>query len=354
MKSAQRSGGRSTAARADLVYVSDTEPGLCRRRAGKGFSYFKPGGGRVTSRKTLARIKVLAVPPAWSDVWICMRPTGHIQATGRDERGRKQYRYHPAWLEARDEAKFSGLTEFAEALPKLRKQVDKALRLRGLPHERVIASVVWLLDRTLIRIGNEAYSRQNKSYGLTTLRSRHLQIDGSSLRFAFVGKSGKEWRLKLVDRRIAAIVRNIQELPGQQLFQYLDENGERRPIQSQDVNDFIRAAMGPEFSSKDFRTWGGTNSAVKLFSATDVPDTKQDQKRVANSVIDQVAKLLRNTRTTCRKCYVHPAVISAWQDGRLQAEIEAIRRRFRRPLGGLDPDESVVLRWLRKVNRKAR
>jgi DNA topoisomerase I len=351
MKSAHPSGGRFAAARADLVYVSDTDPGLHRRRAGKGFCYFKPGGGRVTSRKTLARIKALAVPPAWSDVWICMRQDGHIQATGRDERGRKQYRYHAAWLEARDEAKFSSLAEFAEALPKLRQQVDKALRLRGLPHERVIASVVWLLDRTLIRIGNESYTRQNNSFGLTTLRSRHVQVEGSSLRFAFIGKSGKEWRLKLVDRRIAAIVRNIQELPGQQLFQYLDESGEHRPIQSQDVNDFIREAMGPEFSSKDFRTWGGTNSAVKLFTAADLPDTKRDQKRVANSVLDQVAKLLRNTRATCRKCYVHPAVIAAWQDGRLQAEIEAIRRRFRRTLGGLDADESTVLRWLRSVER---
>ena len=334
------------AERADLAYVSDEAPGIRRRRAGKGFWYSQPGGARVGDDATLARIRALAIPPAWTDVWISPDPAGHIQATGRDAKGRKQYRYHQGWMACRDEAKFSSLVAFAEALPRLRGRVDEDLRLRGVPRDRVLASVVWLLDNTLIRIGNEAYRRQNKSFGLTTLRSRHVEIGGTAIRFAFVGKSGQEWRLKLVDRRIARIVRAIGDLPGQNLFQYLDDDGQRRPVQSHDVNAYIREAAGPDFSSKHFRTWGATVLAASHFAAQEPPATKRELARLTNRGIDMVAADLRNTRAVCRRCYIHPAVIQSWEAGTLAAEIAEIRRRARRPRSGLDPDEAVVLRWL--------
>lgn len=335
-----------TARRADLAYVSDAEPGYRRRRAGKGFFYLDPKSAQVREEATLARIRALAIPPAWTQVWICHDPAGHIQATGRDDRGRKQYRYHPAWTACRDEAKFSNLIPFARALPRLRRRVDADLRRRGLPRQRVIALVVRLLDDTLIRIGNDAYAQENRSFGLTTLRSRHLEIEGSSLRFSFKGKSGQEWRLKLSDRRVASVVRAIQELPGQRLFQYLDEDGQRRDVRSQDINDYIRDAIGPEFTSKHFRTWGATVSAALALAGTSLPASQREQAMALNAVLDEVAKMLRNTRAVCRRCYVHPAVIESWHEGRLGEEVKTIRQRFSRPLKGLDAEESVVLRWL--------
>jgi DNA topoisomerase-1 len=334
------------ATRADLSYVSDTEPGLRRRRAGRGFFYLDPEGGRLAEPGELARIRALAIPPAWSDVWICPDPAGHIQATGRDARGRKQYRYHPAWASCRDEAKFSSLAAFGHALPRLRARIDADLRRHGLPRERVVASVVRLLDNTLIRVGNDAYARDNASFGLTTLRGRHLAVEGSSLRFSFVGKSGQAWRLRLSDRRVANVVRATQELPGQRLFQYLGEDGERHSIRSQDVNAYLREATGADFTSKHFRTWGATVAAALALADESQPATKREETTVLNRVLDDVAGMLRNTRAVCRRCYVHPAVIAAWEEGRLGKEISALRRRFRRPLKGLDADESTVLRWL--------
>jgi len=331
---------------ADLAYVNDDEPGYRRRRAGRGFSYCDPDGARLRDEAALARIRALAIPPAWSDVWICPDPAGHIQATGRDERGRKQYRYHPAWTACRDEAKFSSLAAFGRALPKLRARVDADLRRRGLPRERVVATVIRLLDRTMIRVGNDAYAQENDSFGLTTLRSRHLEIEGTSLRFSFKGKSGREWRLKLSDRRVATVVRAIQELPGQRLFRYLDEEGGRHDIRSQDVNDYIRAATGADFTSKHFRTWGATVSAALALAGMPLPGSQREQARALNVVLDEVAKRLRNTRAVCRRCYVHPAVVEAWLEGRLGEEMGAIRRRLPRPLKGLDAEESTVLRWL--------
>lgn len=343
------SGPAEAAERADLAYVSDAEPGYRRRRAGKGFFYVDAQGARLREAATLARIRALAIPPAWSDVWICPDPAGHVQATGRDDRGRKQYRYHPAWTACRDEAKFSSLADFARALPRLRARVDADLRRRGLPRRRVLASLVRLLDHTLIRIGNDAYAQQNNSFGLTTLRPRHLAVEGSSLRFSFTGKSGQEWRLKLADRRVASVVRAIQELPGQRLFQYLDEDGARRDIRSQDVNDYIRAAAGRDFTSKHFRTWGATVAAALALAGTPLPAAKREQAAALNAVVDDVAKMLRNTRAVCRRCYVHPAVVAAWQEGRLAEEIGALRRRLPRPLKGLDAEESTVLRWLSRA-----
>lgn len=331
-----------------LTYINDTEPGIRRRKAGKGFSYVDVLGNRVTDKSTLARIRSLAIPPAWSDVWISSQDAGHIQATGRDARGRKQYRYHPEWHSCRDAAKFSSLAAFASALPKLREIMEADLRKRGLPRERVLAAIVRLLDTTMIRIGNDTYRRENKSFGLTTLRDRHVEVEGGRMTFAFLGKSGQEWKLKLSDRRIARIVRDVQDIPGQHLFQYIDEDGERRPLHSNDVNDYIRAAIGDEFSSKHFRTWGGTRAAATIFAGIEKPDTKAATSRAMNQVFDAVSARLHNTRAVCRKCYVHPAVTSAWEEGRLVEEMAEIRRRTPKPLTGLDKEESTVLRWLRR------
>jgi len=338
-------GAQASAERASLTYVSDTEPGIRRLKTGKGFSYKGPNG-RAVSNGTRARIKALAIPPAWTDVWISPDADGHIQATGRDQRGRKQYRYHPQWAEERDGAKYSNLIAFAEALPALRNQIDADLRRHGLPLERVVAAIVWLLDNAMIRVGNAAYARDNKSFGLTTLRDRHVDIQGSSLRFAFKGKSGKEWRLKLTDRRIAKIVRGAQELPGQKLFQYLDEDGNRRPVHSDDVNRYIRDAAGADFSSKHFRTWGGTIHAASLFAQTEYPESQAQSKRVINGVIDKVAERLGNTRAVCRKCYIHPQVFDAWSGKRLLGEMAEANRR-KRSIDGLDDEEALVLRWLK-------
>lgn len=345
-------GGAATpemaAALAELAYVTDTTPGIRRRRAGSGFTYLTPGGERLDDSRAIARIVALAIPPAWTDVWISSDPDGHIQATGRDQKGRKQYRYHPVWTACRDEAKFSSLVAFASALPKIRQRIDRDLRRPGVPRERVLASIAWLLDRTLIRIGNDVYSRQNESFGLTTLRRRHVRIEGQQIRFSFIGKSGQEWKLKLADRRIARIVATIEELPGQHLFQYLDGEGERRPIHSHDVNTYLREAAGPRFSSKHFRTWAATTGAAVLFAERELPQAKRDLARATNEVIDQVAGRLRNTRAVCRRCYIHPLVVESWEEGSLGDEIRQIRRRTPKPLQGLDEEESAVLRWLRR------
>jgi len=342
---APKNGAQSAAEHAALTYVSDAEPGIRRLKTGKGFTYKGPDG-KAVSDAARARIEAIVIPPAWTDVWISPDADGHIQATGRDQRGRKQYRYHPQWAEERDGAKYSSLVAFAESLAKLRRTIDSDLRRHGLPFERVVAAVVWLLDNTMIRVGNAAYARDNKSFGLTTLRDRHVDIKGSSLRFAFKGKSGKEWKLKLVDRRIAGIVRGAQDLPGQKLFQYLDEEGNRRPVRSDDVNRYIRDAAGDAFSSKHFRTWGGTIHAASLFAQTELPEAQAQQKRVMNSVIDRVAERLGNTRAVCRKCYIHPQVFEAWSQGRLLAEMAGANKR-KRSMEGLDDEEALVLRWLK-------
>lgn len=339
----------AAAKRAELAYVSDLDAGIRRQKRGKGFRYLDPDGSTVADEATLARIRALAIPPAWTDVWICPEASGHIQATGRDQKGRKQYRYHAGWTACRDEAKFSSLVAFASALPKLRARVEDDLRKRGASRERVLASMVWLLDKTMMRIGNDIYARQNKSFGLTTLRSRHVEIEGTRLRFSFRGKSGQEWNLKLADRRVASVIRTVQDLPGQRLFQYLDDEGARRSINSQDVNEYIREATGSDFTSKHFRTWGATTAAAFLFLNLPLPEAKREQLRLTNEVIDRVADRLKNTRAVCRRCYIHPAVISSWLEGRLAEEMGSLRARFPRPLKGLDREESIALRWLRNT-----
>jgi DNA topoisomerase-1 len=334
-----------------LVYQTDEGPGITRIRAGTGFGYRDPDGKKITDLETRDRIRMLAIPPAWENVWISPNPAGHIQATGRDAKGRKQYRYHAKWSEHRGEEKYSNLSNFADALPALRMQVESDLRRRGLPFERVVASIVWLLDNTMIRVGNPAYARENKSFGLTTLRDKHVKIEGSKLRFAFRGKSGKEWNLGLVDQRMAKIIRATQDIPGQSLFQYLDEDGSRHAIRSDEVNAYIREHTGGEFSARNFRTWGGTISAASFFKETPRPETQRATKMALNSVLDKVAIRLGNTRAVCRRSYIHPRVIEGWSDGTLEEELREARRSWRKPVEGLDEEETTVKKWLASQSR---
>lgn len=341
----------ATAAELALVYADDGEPGLRRRRAGAGFRYVLADGSPLRDPAALERIRGLVIPPAWTDVWIAPSADCHLQATGKDARGRKQYRYHERWTACRDEAKYASLVAFARALPRLRRAVEADMGGRGLGLEKVVATVVRLLDTTMIRVGNAAYARDNGSFGLTTFRDRHVRVEGSTLRFRFTGKSGKEWRLQVTDRRVARIVKGAQDLPGQHLFQYVDEAGERRRIGSGDVNAYIRAAAGGPFTSKHFRTWGGTVQALGRFCELETPEGVRERARAANGVIDAVAGVLGNTRTICRRCYIHPQVIEAWQEGRLGAEVAAVRRRRRRPTAGLERAEHVALGWLEAAER---
>jgi DNA topoisomerase I len=326
---------------AGLTYVSDDAPGLTRVRSGKGFSYRK-GGRAVRDKKTLDRIRKLAIPPAWEDVWISAEENGHLQATGRDARGRKQHRYHARFREHRDAAKFDRLPEFAKALPELRARMTRDMRKQGLPREKVIATIVHLLDTTLIRIGNDEYARNNKSYGLTTLKDQHAQVNGDKLRFVFTGKSGKSWRLTVKNRRVAKIVKAMQDLPGQRLFQYEDDEGAPQHVTSTDVN----AYLGDDISAKDFRTWGGTVLAAAALSAFDPPDTKALAKANIKAAIDDVAGSLGNTPTISRKCYVHPALLEAYEAGDL-----TLRKAKR---AGLSTHEASVLNFLDRQRPRRR
>jgi DNA topoisomerase IB len=306
------------ATRAGLVYVSDRIAGYRRERRGRGFRYHLPDDRRLRSLAELQRIARLAIPPAYESVWICMDPRGHLQATGRDARGRKQYRYHPEWRSVRDDAKFERMTTFAEALPRLRRKLARDLALPGLPRQKVIAAVVSILDATRVRVGNVEYARDNKSFGLTTLRSRHVSYirDGRAL-LSFRGKGGVPHEVFIDDKRIAKIMRNCQELPGQQLFQYVTDDGQRAPIDSGQVNDYLRDAMGDDFTAKDFRTWGATLQAIILLARTPLPATAGDRafkSEIAN-VVEQVAAALRNTPAVCRKSYINPIVFDAWRSG---------------------------------------
>jgi DNA topoisomerase-1 len=325
-----------------LRYVNDDEPGISRRRAGKSFSYTGPDGARVTDDETLARIRALAVPPAWTDVWICRSARGHIQATGRDARGRKQYRYHALWSQTRDAAKYERTIAFARALPRLRRQVARDLRRRGLPREKVVAAVVRLLEATLVRVGNEEYARDNRSYGLTTLRNRHAAVRGSALKFTFRGKSGVNHSVGIRDKRMAKVVRDCQELPGQRLFGYVDDDGEVQAVDSDDVNEYLRAAMGDDFSAKDFRTWAGTVLAARALRDLDATDKSVKQ------AIEQVASELGNTPAVCRRCYVHPAIIDSHLDGSLSRTLAGkVDEKLRRDRG-LSNEERLVLSVLRR------
>jgi DNA topoisomerase I len=306
------------ASEASLTFVSDEQPGIRRRKTGSGFTYRDPGGKTIRDRRVLDRIKSLAVPPAWTDVWICADPHGHMQATGRDAKGRKQYRYHPQWRELCDADKYEHLLDFGRALPRIRRTVRRDLGLSGFPRERALATVVSLLESTMIRVGNEEYARSNASYGLTTLRNRHVRVHRGELTLVFRGKSKIEHEVTVEDRRIVRIIRRLQDLPGQQLFQYLDDEGVRKPVQSEDVNEYLRAAADADVTAKDFRTWMGTLLTATGLAAIDRPESEREAKRIVTSTIAGVAAQLGNTPAVCRRCYVHPTVIDRFLAGDLR------------------------------------
>ncbi|MFL6590324.1 MAG: DNA topoisomerase IB [Chthoniobacterales bacterium] len=338
---------------AGLRYVNDEQPGYTRKKNGDDFDYFDTEGKRIRDETRLLRIRRLAVPPAYKDVWICPSPNGHIQATGRDARGRKQYRYHERWRQVRDENKYERMVVFGKALPKIRRRVNRDLKQRGLPREKVLATVVQLLERTFIRVGNEEYAKENKSFGLTTLRNRHVDVRGSTLKFQFRGKSGVEHEVGVEDRRLAKIIRQLQELPGQEIFRYVDGDDVVRNVTSQDVNDYLREITGEEFTAKDFRTWAGTVLAAMALNAQEAFENKTQAKKNVKDAISAVAKILGNTPTVCRKCYVHPAVLENYLDG---AMIDGLKQKTEetlvRKLGSLRSEEAAVMTFLQARLKK--
>jgi DNA topoisomerase-1 len=341
-----------SAAAAGLRYVSDAAPGIARQRSGSTFRYYSADGKAIRDRDTLARIRSLAVPPAWSDVWICPRADGHVQATGRDARGRKQYRYHDRWREVRDETKYERMLAFAKALPRIRRRVRHDLALPGLPRDKVLASVVRLLETTRMRVGNEEYARANDSFGLTTLRVRQVRLQGSTMSFRFRGKSGVWHQFALHDRKLAAIVRRMRDLPGYELFQYVGEHDETCAVDSADVNTYLKSIAGEEFTSKDFRTWAGTVLAAQAFHELGQP---ADRSKLAQA-IEQVAQQLGNTKAVCRKCYIHPALIDAYLEGRLAramngSGVEACVQRVLKRRPKRETLEATLARSLRRLRR---
>ncbi|MCA1669589.1 MAG: DNA topoisomerase IB [Thermomicrobia bacterium] len=334
---------------AGLRYVSDAKPGIRRKRAGKGFSYCAPDGALIHDAETVRRIRALAIPPAWTDVWICPIANGHIQATGRDAKGRKQYRYHPRWRDVRDETKYTRMIAFGEALPRIRARVDADLARPGLPREKVLATVVRLLETTFIRVGNEEYAKTNNSYGLTTMRNEHVDVSGGMVEFHFRGKSGVEHTIGINDRRVARIVTRCKEMPGKELFQYLDDDGERQTIDSGDVNGYLDEITGEHFTAKDFRTWAGTLLAAMALQGFQGFDSETQAKKNIIAAIERVAERLGNTPTVCRKCYVHPAVLDGYLDG---AMLETLRQRTEQEIAdglhGLKPEEAAVLAFLQQ------
>jgi len=340
---------------ARLRYVNDGKPGIKRMRTGKGFRYTDVDGKPVRDKETLARIKSLAIPPAWADVWICPFANGHLQATGRDSKRRKQYRYHAKWRAQRDETKFDRMLEFAQALPELRSRLEEDLALPGLPREKVLATIVKLLERTLIRIGNEEYARANQSFGLTTMRDQHVKISGSQVRFQFNGKSGLRHSIGLKDRRLARIIQRCQDLPGQELFQYLDESDTPQTIDSSDVNAYLREITGQDFTAKDFRTWAGTVAAALALHEFQSFDSETEAKRNIVRAIETVAKRLGNTPAVCRKCYVHPAILELYISGALIDTLkQTVEKELREELSHIQPEEAAVLAILQqRLTREA-
>jgi DNA topoisomerase-1 len=334
---------------AGLRYVDDSLLGFSRKKVGTGFGYRDTDGRVIRDPKVIRRLRSIGIPPAYTDVWICPDPRGHIQATGRDAKGRKQYRYHTRWSEIRDSTKYAHMLEFAHALPKIRARIDADMKRQGLPREKVLATVVNLLETTLIRVGNEDYVKENKSYGLTTLRNRHVDVDGKGLRFEFKGKSGKLWKLKVENRRVAKIVKACQELPGQNLFQYLDENNERQEVTSSDVNDYLREISGLDITAKDFRTWAGTVLAAMALSEFEAVDSHARAKKNIKAAIERVSSRLGNTPTICRKCYVHPEVFNSYLDGNLLADIkQEVEEELKQDIADLRPEEAALLALLHK------
>lgn len=336
-------------AEAGLRYVTDETPGIRRIRAGRGFRYVDAAGIPITSPALKQRIAALVIPPAWTDVWIAPMANAHLQATGRDQRGRKQYRYHEAWTALQAETKYGRLAEFGRALPAIRRQIDDDLRARGMPKAKVVAVAVRLLDSTQVRVGNETYARDNASFGLTTLRNRHAEVDGASIRLTFTGKSGKAWCVDYRDRRTARIVRMCQELPGQRLFQYEDDDGRLQPVESDDINAWLREVTGGGFTAKDFRTWGGSVTAAACLRVVERPESETEQRRCIVAAVDEVAARLGNTRTVCRASYIHPAVLDAFVEGTMSRVDRRTTGLAAADLGLLDPDERYLLALLNQA-----
>ncbi len=332
-----------------LRYVNDSMPGIRRSRRGKGFAYHDADDALIRDEAVLARLKSLAIPPAWQDVWISPHANGHIQATGRDARGRKQYRYHARWRLVRDDAKYLRMISFARALPGIRRVVEEDLKRPGLHRQKVLAAVVHLLQTTFMRVGNDEYAKQNQSFGLTTLRHRHVRVDGSDVLFRFRGKSGVQHDIKLHDPYVARIIRKMRELPGQELFQYVDDDGQRHCIDSGDVNAYLREAAGEDFSAKDFRTWAGTVLATLALQAFERVDSQAQAKQNVVRAIENVARRLGNTPSICRKCYVHPAVIESYLDGSFAERLEErVQTELVEELQDLSPEEAAVLALLQQ------
>lgn len=332
---------------AGLRYVSDAKPGITRKKWGKNFRYFDPDGKQIKQEETLRRIKSLAIPPAWTEVWICPNANGHLQATGRDARGRKQSRYHPRWREVRDETKYERMKIFGQALPVIRERVERDLSLPGLPREKVLATIVRLLETTFIRVGNEEYARENKSYGLTTLRDKHVDVHGSKVHFKFKGKSGKLHSIDVNDRQLARIVKKCQDVPGYELFQYIDEEGNPRSVDSSDVNEYLRSITNEPFTAKDFRTWAGTVLACAVLREFEASETQTQAKKNVVEAIKSVAERLGNTPAVCRKCYVHPAVIESYLSGAMVKAFEGeIKKEFERTPHELHKEELDLLHLL--------
>ena len=340
---------KETAAAAGLRYVSDQSPGICRRRKGTTFIYYNNEGRQLRGPSEIKRIRSLAIPPAWERVWICPHASGHLQATGYDSKGRKQYKYHPNWRAVRDEVKFERLLSFAEVLPKIRNRVDEDIRRPELSREKVLATVVRLLELSLIRIGNEEYAKENNSFGLTTMRNRHAEIDGSTVRFRFRGKSGKQHTVEVSDRRVAKIVQKCQDLPGQHLFEYQDSNGDIASIASEDVNEYLHNITGQPFSAKDFRTWAGTVLAAIALTKIEEVDSQSIAKKNVVTAIEAVARLLGNTVAICRKCYIHPAIPTSYLNGTLAHNLQKkADSEIAEHLHDLKPEEAAVIAMLRQ------
>jgi DNA topoisomerase-1 len=336
------------AKRAHLRHVGDDAPGITREKANNGFDYRLPDGALVRDVERLKRIRALAIPPAWTDVWICPDPNGHIQATGRDQRGRKQYRYHPRWREVRDEAKFHKMLVFARVLPAIRARVEEDLRHHGLPRERVLAAIVRLMELTFFRIGNSEYAKENKSYGLTTLRDRHVAIEGSRIHIGFRGKSGKHHESDINDRRLARIIKGCRDLPGYELFQYVDEAGERHVIDSADVNHYLREITGEEITAKDFRTWAATHLAAEALREFELFDSEAKRKKAIVDAVKKVAQHLGNTPAVCRRCYIHPAILDGYLEGTLlEALADEAQAYLEQNVHGMKPEEAAVTAFLR-------
>ena len=332
------SDSQDAAQSAGLLYISDGEPGIARLGAPGRFRYRLPSGKPVGDKMVLKRIKSLAIPPAWRDVWIAPRADAYLQATGRDARGRKQYRYHPDFAAIRDATKYAHLVAFAEALPALRRQLKRDLRRPGLPRQKIVAAIVTLLEKTLIRVGNEDYARTNHSFGLTTLRNRHVRVQGKEVEFLFRGKSGKQWSLSLRNPRVAKIIRSCQELPGQHLFEYRGDDGGIQKVSSSDVNSYLRELSGRDITAKDFRTWAGTVKAATGLAGFDGFASQKATRTIVAAVADE----LGNTVAVCRKCYIHPAIIAGFEDGNLRLRVPSRGR------DELSPHEIAVLRYLRR------